>query len=131
MDNIGDWIYYIVILVVAGISWLNNSAKKRRQEADEAAPEASQEEMHTPPPPPPPPPVPSPRTKPRVSRQATHPSATSSIASSEGERMIKTDWSAEEDAAKDALRVEELELTDVEAWRKAVIYAEILKKYRV
>jgi hypothetical protein len=121
MDNIGDWLYYIIILAVAGISWVSNLNKKKHQEAESPIP-AAPREMHVPPPP-----APSrTRKKPPVPRHAEQPSKPSFLTANEGERAIKTEWSSEEE--KEVVLAEELNLTDIDTFRKAIIYAEILNR---
>lgn len=43
MDNLGDWIY-IVFLVIAGLSGLINSARKKKEAAEAPVPPAYEEE---------------------------------------------------------------------------------------
>ena len=120
-NNLGDWLYYIVILIAAGISFMSSLKKKQRQAASQ--PEEIEEMEEVLPSVPPvwerqekktPPPVPEPRRQ----RLATV---------GETLRMTSSELSpvTEEQAAGWA---DELHLTDTDAMRKAVICAEILNR---
>ncbi|MDR1675926.1 MAG: hypothetical protein LBR86_05615 [Tannerella sp.] len=123
MDNhVGDWLYYIVILVVAIVSFVGNQNKKKSQgQTQPSAPAPSIEEML-----PPaqtrrkknPPPAPKPR-------RTFSPSISTGV--EEGRRMLNEEALAFAEKIETS-RVDELNLTDTDAFRKAFISAEILNR---
>ncbi|MDR3269053.1 MAG: hypothetical protein LBT83_08310 [Tannerella sp.] len=129
MDKeIGGWLYYIVILAVAGISWINSMNKKKRQQAQTPSSSLPEiEEMLSPPPPP----VRQPQKRktpppaPKHSRQRA--SDFLFLTDKEGERSIRTSFFSEEEEGGISLS-ETLELTDPETFRKAIVYAEIMNR---
>ncbi|MDR3194062.1 MAG: hypothetical protein LBT76_02055 [Tannerella sp.] len=130
MDNhVGDWLYYIVILAVAAISWLNSANKKKRREQSQTpAPSSSWPEEEFLPPPPPP--------APRQTKRQTPPAVPSQrraefrhrlfTPAEEGGRAIASQILYEEEPGTPL--VETLELTDPDTFRKAVVYAEIMNR---
>ncbi|MDR2139197.1 MAG: hypothetical protein LBP50_06590 [Tannerella sp.] len=127
MDNHpGDWLYYIVILVVAIVSFISNLNKKKSQEQTlPPAPAPSMEEML----PPPPPPVGTQRKKnPSPVPKSIRPLAVSSLRGvEEGRRMLTGEAHASVEE-KETAWMNELDLTDADAFRKAFIAAEVLNR---
>jgi hypothetical protein len=126
MDEYGDWVY-IILMVVVGISSLIGSInkKKRQQEMQMPVPEYSdepsfpipsvptQQERKQPPPAP---------KQPKRQPFSTLSSAPTVVTVSPSETFFKPE---EEHTIAD-----ELDLSDADAFRKAVIYSEILhRKY--
>jgi hypothetical protein len=126
MDNhLGDWLYYIVILVVAGISMLNGMNKKKRQQQEPDSSPFPPEEILLPPPP-----VrmqQKKKTPPPVPERTRKSSFLSSRIPDEGERMFTPEPFVFNEE-KDSGWMEKLDLTDTEAFRKAIIYSEILNR---
>ncbi|MDR3262524.1 MAG: hypothetical protein LBT78_11940 [Tannerella sp.] len=121
MDNTnGDWLYYIVILVVAIITWVSSLNKKKQQ-----AQTSSPQEM----PPVSPPEVASSRrrTPPPAPKQLRWQSRFPSQATNEGERVLTAEQLVSTDETEEVW-ADELDLSDTNAIRKAVIYAEILNR---
>lgn len=124
MDNhIGDWLYYIVILVVAGISWLSSVNKKKQQEAQQSASSLPEEPSA--------PPVRQQRTKktppPIPKHLQPRASSYSFMATNEGEHaMQQTSILTEEESGPSIS--DTLELTHPETFRKAIIYAGIMNR---
>jgi hypothetical protein len=126
MDNhVGDWLYYIVILVVGIISFISNQNKKKSQaQTLPPEPSSSMEEVLPP----------APQVQPR--RRTNPPSApkprrtsyaSPSPGTEEGQRML------DEEAIAFGEKMEtkwadELNLTDADVFRKAFISAEILNR---
>jgi hypothetical protein len=118
MDEIGEWIYYIIMAVVVTTSLLRGLNKKKGQQQTQIpAPESSWEDY---------PEVPVSRKKNKKSRSTVsgyvenkpyaqtkkHDSPTEFAFSSEEENTL----------------INELNLTDVNAFRNAIIYTEILNR---
>lgn len=120
MEDIGNIIYYIVIFVIALISWLSNSTKKKAQQQTNTPSPFPTQEMSPMPSSPPvkrqktaPPPPPK-----HIKRQEKLQSTLSS------KYTIDTPVMLEQEASL----ADELDLTDPESFRKAVIYTEILNR---
>jgi hypothetical protein len=126
MDNhLGDWLYYIVILVVAIVSFVGNLNKKKPQEETlPPAPAPSMEDLL-----PPAPPVQTRRKKspPPVPGFRPSRSSFSSPFAEEGSRMLTEDTFAAADE-KETAWADELNLTNTDTFRKAFISAEILNR---
>ncbi|MDR0758060.1 MAG: hypothetical protein LBF85_09470 [Tannerella sp.] len=124
MDNFGDWLYYIIFLVVAIVSFVNSAKKKNRTET--AVP---------PPPPPayeeePPVHIPS-RAKikmPPAPERAKKTGGYVPLFPNEGQRVLENAMSLPDKEANDISLVDKLELNSADSFRKAVIYSEILNR---
>jgi len=120
MEDIGNILYYIVIFVIALVSWLSSSTKKKSQQQTNSPSPFPTQEMSPKPSPPPvkrqktvPPPAPN-RTR---QQEKLHSTLSSKY-------IIDTPIMLEEEISL----VDELDLTNQESFRKAVIYTEILKR---
>jgi hypothetical protein len=131
MDNLGDWLY-IVLLVVAGISGLLSSVKKKRQTEEverqpdvEDIPEFWDWET---------PPIPLPaetqETLPPLKKTALYVPLFK-----EGERSIATpeadffsDRQTEESAREDRFTLSGDDFRDINDLKKAIVYSEILNR---
>ena len=122
MDEFGDWIY-IILMVVVGISSLfrSISKKKEQQPTQMPVPKPPQQSHRVPP-------VPT-----RKSRRMPPPvpehlrqSFSSLFESSTVAESIKTEMALMPE--QESALADELDLTDAEAFRKAVIYSEILNR---
>ena len=122
MDEFGDWIY-IILMVVVGISSLFKSItkKKEQQPVQKPVPKPSQQSF----------PVPSVPTK--KSRQAPPPvpehlrqSFSSLFSSSTKAESIQTEIAFIPE--QENTLADELDLTDAETFRKAIIYSEIINR---
>ncbi|MDR1454635.1 MAG: hypothetical protein LBJ01_03190 [Tannerella sp.] len=130
MDNhTGDWLYYIVILVVAIVSFVGNLNKKKPQE--QTLPPASQppsmEEMQPSPPPPPPVWTRKKKSPPSMSESRWPSSASLSPGMEEGRRMLDGEMQALVEE-KETAWTDELDLTNRDAFRRAFVSAEILNR---
>ncbi|MDR2469374.1 MAG: hypothetical protein LBD27_02690 [Tannerella sp.] len=120
MDNqIGDWLYYIVILTVVGISLVSSLNKKKKRPEILSEPELLDEMM------PPSPPV-------RMQRKTPPPVRKSRLSdrldmAQEGIRTLTPESPAVPDEPEIAW-ADSLELTDTDGLRKAVIHAEIFNR---
>ncbi|MDR1601524.1 MAG: hypothetical protein LBS42_03750 [Tannerella sp.] len=120
MDNFGDWLYYIIFLVVAIVSFANSAKKKNRSETAEPPPAYEQTPpVHMPPP--------RARTKapPPVPKQAK---GYVPLFQNEGQRVLENAVSFPAEKENETSLAEKLELKNADAFRKAVIYAEILNR---
>ena len=126
MEELGDWVY-IILMVVVGISSLISSAnkKKRQQQMQMPSPVSEPSEEYEMPYPTPsvpkkkekilPPPVPGQSKRQPYGAHVTYSDSgtqTEILRSQEDENTL----------------INELELTDPDSFRKAVIYTEILKR---
>lgn len=120
MEDIGDLIYYILIFVVALISWVSSLTKKKKQHQTTIPSPFPTQEMPVMPPPPPkkkkqaPPPVPK-----RLRQQSYKDSFVSSK-----QKETTTIFQEEERVSL----ADDLELNNAESFRKAIIYSEILNR---
>ena len=118
MDNqIVDWLYYIVILVVTGISLVSSLNKKKKQPEILSEPELPDEMMPSPPP---------------VRMRKTPPPArklqqSDRFMAQEGIRTLKPESPVVPNETETAW-ADSLELTDTDGLRKAVIHAEIFNR---
>jgi len=118
MEDIGNIIYYVVIFVIALISWLSSPKKKKQQQTSIPSPFPTHEMQTTPPP------VPNRKRKaapPPVPKAQLYTSAQSSLSS----KYINDTFTEPEE---EPTLIEELDLTNMESFRKAVIYTEILNR---
>ena len=124
MEELGDWVY-IILMVVVGISSMYSSAKKkqRQQQTQMPSPEPSEpsEPWY--------PTTPTPKQKakkqpPPVPRHIRQQPSTSTIP------IIETGMQTEIHVSKTEgnVYIDELELDDPETYRKAIIYAEIFNR---
>ncbi|MDR2764474.1 MAG: hypothetical protein LBB90_05530 [Tannerella sp.] len=126
MDNyLGDWLYYIVILVVAIVSFVSNLNKKKSQgQTLPPAPSPSMEEVL-----PPLPPVQTQRKKsPPPAPKSFRPSSVSFLSGAEEGRQMLAGNTPDFVEEKETAWTDELDLTDADAFRKAFIAAEILNR---
>jgi len=123
MDQFGDWVY-IILMVVVGITSLFSSINKKKRQQQTQMPSPVPPEFSYPTPPVPkkkerklPPPVPADSRYPSFDTHLTFP-------------IVETDSQAETYLVQEeeGALANELELTDPDAFRKAVIYAEILNR---
>ena len=120
MEDIGDLIYYILIFVVAIISWISSLTKKKKQHQTTIPSPFPTQEMPVVPPAPPrkkkqgPPPVPK-----RVRQQSYSDAFLSSK-----DKGTTTILQGEEHISP----MDDLELNNAESFRKAIIYSEILNR---
>jgi hypothetical protein len=123
MDQLGDWVY-IILMVVVGVSSLFGSINKKKREQQTQMPlpepaEPSYSEF---------PPVPKKKEKkaPLVSKQIEHQpfNAHLTFPVDETDSQVEMFLVQEEESAL----IGELELTDPDAFRKAVIYSEIINR---
>jgi len=120
MEDIGNIIYYIVIFVIAIVSWLSSSTKKKsQQQTNIPSPFPEHEILATPPP------------VPKVRRKSTPPPPPDRLHT---KTNIYSDLSSKYkeispiQLEEEPSLIEELDLTDTESFRKAVIYTEILNR---
>ena len=123
MDELGDWIY-IILMVVVGISSLFSSINKKKRQQQTQMPSPVPPEFSFPDPP-----VPKKKEKKQpfqVSGSNKHPSfdAHLTFPTAATDSQTEVYLAPEETGALAG----ELELTDPDAFRKAVIYAEILSR---
>jgi hypothetical protein len=126
MDNFGDWLYYIIFLVVAIVSFVNSAKKKNRSE--------------TAVPPPPPPayeqalPVPVlPGTKRKTPPPAPEQAKKRTggyvpLFQNEGQRVLENEMPFPAEDTSEIPLADRLELNSADAFRKALIYSEILNR---
>lgn len=120
MEDIGNLLYYIVIFVIALVSWLSGAGKKKPHQTGKTSPfPIPVPEMQSTPPPMPkrtkktPPPIP------RNIRQESPGYSSLYTKNNDTPVMLEDDGPSVAD---------ELELTDMESFRKAIIYAEIFNR---
>jgi hypothetical protein len=126
MEDIGDVLYWILIvgaIVVSSISSLKE--KQKEQPKPQPQPQSWNDEMRTPPPPPAP--KKKKKTPPPVARPQQQRAQSSFVASEEGVSMFGENTAFLMDETEVVI-MDDLDLTDVNAFRKAVIYAEILNR---
>lgn len=119
MEDIGNLLYYIVIFVIAIVSWISSSGKKKQQPTNIPSPFPAQTDTLTIPPPE------SERRKkmpPPVPRNIRQMPSTPSISSS---KYTDTPVLLEESSNP---IVDDLDLNNAESFRKAIIYAEIFNR---
>jgi len=122
MDEIGNWIYIILMFVVLISSVFKSFTKKKEQQQTQIPiPEDIEEEFPVPPVPMKktrklPPPIPVQKNKPYSSLFAS-PSVTESM---QAELFITPE--------PENTLADELDLTDPESFRKAIIYSEIINR---
>ena len=122
MDEFGDWIY-IVLMVVVGITSLFKSINKKKE----------QQQTHIPVPKPPQQSFPTPPVPTKQSRRMPPPvpehlrqSFSSLFESSTIAESLKTEIALMPE--QESILADELDLTDAEAFRKAIIYSEIINR---
>lgn len=120
MEDIGNLIYYIVIFVVAIVSWVRSSTKKKQQHQTALPSPFPTQDMPVIPPPAPrkkkvvPPPVP------KHTRPESYPGSFMSSKYKDSPILMQ-----EEEGV--SLR-DELELNRADDFRKAILYSEILNR---
>ena len=122
MDEIGNWVYIILMFVVliSGV-FKSFTKKKEQQQTQMPVPEVPEDEFPVPPVPRKmtrklPPPIPVQKNKPYSSLFAS-PSVTESM-------QTEMSFSPEQES----VIADELDLTDAEAFRRAIIYSEIINR---
>ena len=122
MDEFGDWIY-IVLMVVVGIASLFKSINRKKEQQQTHIPVPKPPEQSFPTPPVPakkssrmPPPVP----------EHLRQSFSSLFESSTLAESIKTELALMPE--QESALADELDFTDAAAFRKAIIYSEIIKR---
>ena len=130
MDEFGDWIY-IILMVVVGVSSLISSANKKKKQQQMQMPLPEPSEISEPLEPWHPTTSPVPKKKEKkvphpVQQKVTHPSFRADLTFPTIETASQTEiyLAAEEENTF----ADELELTDADDFRKAVIYSEILNR---
>jgi len=122
MDEFGNWIYIIIMVIVAITSLLSSMNKKKGQQQTQMPDPEFPEEWFPAPPVPPvpkkmnrktPPPIPG-----HSRNQPYHSIPTTQMLS------VESHLTPEEES----VLADELDLTDAEAFRKAIIYSEILNR---
>jgi hypothetical protein len=127
MEELGDWVY-IILMVVVGISSMYSSAKKkqRQQQTQMPSPEPSEPSEPSEPwyPMTPTPKQKAKKQPPPVPRHIRQQPSTSTIP------IIETGMQTEIHVAQTEgnVYIDELELDDPETYRKAIIYAEIFNR---
>ena len=122
MDEIGNWVYIILMFVVLISSVFKSFTKKKEQQQTQMpVPEVLEDEFPVPPVPRKmtrklPPPIPVQKNKPYSSRFAS-PSVAESI-------QTEMSFSPEQES----VIADELDLTDAETFRRAIIYSEIINR---
>ena len=121
MDEFGNWIYIIIMVIVAITSLLSSMNKKKGQQQTQMPdPEFPEEWFPTPPVPP----VPK-----KMNRKTPPPipvhSKNKPYHSIPMSQILNTELLEPE---KETLLIDELDLSDAEAFRKAIIYSEILNR---
>ena len=119
MDEFGNWIYIIVMVVVAISSLLRSMNKKKGQQQTQMPDSEFPEEWF------PVPPAPKKKTKKtlppipgHIRNQPYHSIPTSKMLHVESNLVPE----------EESVLADELDLTDAEAFRKAIIYSEILNR---
>ncbi|MDR1332471.1 MAG: hypothetical protein LBK07_10270 [Tannerella sp.] len=126
MENTGDWLYYIIFLVIAVISLFNSAKKKRKDEVTmpPSPPLAHEQMSHVPPPPP----SVRKKTPPPAPVKAKRARGYEALFTNEGRRVTENAASLPIEETNEASPAEELGLNDANAFRKAVVYSEILNR---
>lgn len=122
MDELGNWVY-IILMVVVAISSLYKSIRKKNEQQQTQSPVPKPAEQSYPAPP-----IPMKKSKklpPPVPKQM-NPPYSSLFASSTVAESIKTEISLMPE--QESALADELDFTDAEAFRKAIIYAEIVNR---
>jgi hypothetical protein len=125
MEDIGNIVYWVLILGAIIVSSLSSLKKKQQEPQPQPQPSQPQswEEMMMPPP------APAPKKKkkaPPVPRAQYQRAQSSLKASEEGESMFGNSPILAEET--ETVIIDNLGLTDADAFRKAIIYAEILNR---
>ena len=123
MDEFGDWIYIILMVVVAISSLFKSISKKKEQQPTQMPVPKPSEQSY------PVPPVPvkkSRRMPPPMPKQSTQPYSSLFASSGTIAESIKTEIALMPE--QESALADELDLTDAEAFRKAVIYSEIINR---
>lgn len=134
MDDLGNWVY-IILMVVVGISSLFSSINKKKGQKQTQTPSPEIPDDRFPAPPVPLEPVPVPthlpakkirKSSPPIPGNTGNKPFGSPLKSSLDETHLQTESAIKPD--EDYSLAEELDLTDTEAFRKAIIYSEIINR---
>ena len=117
MEDIGNLLYYIVIFVIAIVSWISNSNKKKQQQDSIPSPFPTQQNTSAGPP-----------SVPRGKKKAPPPIPRNTLFSQSSLSSKYTDDTPIliEDSS-DSI-ADDLNLNDADSLRKAIIYAEIFNR---
>ena len=120
MEDIGNLLYYIVIFVIAIVSWISSSGKKKQQQTSIPSPFPTQQETFTMPAPVSEKKRKTPPPAPRNTRQM--PFAQSTLSS---KYTDNTPIQVEDNSNP---IIDDLDLDNAESFRRAIIYAEIFNR---
>ena len=127
MDDLGNWVY-ILLMVVVGISSVFSSINKKKRQQQTQMPDSDFPDLSFPEAPVP---VPVPKEKSKKSpvqfpEQRIHQPLRSHATFPVTDNSVQTEVSIMSE--KENRWIDELELTDAEAFRKAIIYSEIINR---
>ncbi|MDR2120461.1 MAG: hypothetical protein LBP64_06270 [Tannerella sp.] len=129
MDNFEDWLYYIIFLVIGIVSYVGSAKKKNRDETVAPPPPPAYPEYEEQAPSPVPIPPGERRTSlPPVPERVKRAGGYVSLFQDEGRRVSDNTASLLSEETYEKSIADKMELNSADAFRKAVIYAEILNR---